>query len=150
MYEKYLLDVNNFNRVGNRMKMKIIKKMDVVIIVVLLIISFIPYGMLKSYQSVYEGKVYAVISIAGEEKKRIELKQGTDEEFIFSSQYGFNKVIVQDSKIGIVEADCRDGICIKEGLKGNVGERIVCLPNKLIIEILGEQKSNTKEDVISR
>ncbi|WP_346870129.1 NusG domain II-containing protein [Clostridium sp. UBA5119] len=130
--------------------MKLMKRMDIVIIVVLLIVSFIPYIMLKNYQSNYKGINYAVISIDGQEKKRVELTKDLDEEFTFKSSYGVNRVVIHDMKIGIVDADCKDEICINEGFIGEVGERIVCLPNRLIIEIVGEQKSSEGEDVISR
>lgn len=130
--------------------MKLMKRMDIVIIVVLLIVSFIPYIMLKNYQSNYKGINYAVISIDGQEKKRVELTKDLDEEFTFKSSYGINRVVIHDMKIGIVDADCKDEICINEGFIGEVGERIVCLPNRLIIEIVGEQKSSEGEDVISR
>ncbi len=130
--------------------MKLMKRMDIVIIVVLLIVSFIPYIMLKNYQSNYKGINYAVISIDGQEKKRVELTKDLDEEFTFKSSYGVNRVVIHDMKIGIVDADCKDEICINEGFIGEDGERIVCLPNRLIIEIVGEQKSSEGEDVISR
>ena len=130
--------------------MKLIKKMDIVIIIILLVISFIPYIMLKSYQSGYNGDNYAVISIDGKEQKRVELTDGLDEEFMFESSYGINKVVIHDGKIGIVDANCKDEICIREGFIGKVGERIVCLPNRLVIVIVGEQKNNEEEDVISR
>jgi len=130
--------------------MKLMKRMDIVIIVVLLIVSFIPYIMLKNYQSNYKGINYAIISIDGQEKKRVELTKDLDEEFTFKSSYGVNRVVIHDMKIGIVDADCKDEICINEGFIGEVGERIVCLPNRLIIEIVGEQKSSEGEDVISR
>ncbi|MBE6058596.1 MAG: NusG domain II-containing protein [Clostridium sulfidigenes] len=132
------------------MNMKLMKRMDIVIIVVLLIVSFIPYIMLKNYQSNYKGINYAVISIDGKETKRVELTTGLDEEFTIKSSYGFNRVVIHDMKIGIVDADCKDEICVNEGFIGAVGERIVCLPNRLIIEIVGEQKSSEGEDVISR
>jgi len=130
--------------------MKLIKKMDIVIIIILLAISFIPYIILKNYKSGYNGDNYAVISIDGKEQKRVELTDGLDEEFILESSYGINKVVIHDGEIGIVEANCKDEICINEGFIGKVGERIVCLPNRLVIEIVGEQKSSEEEDVISR
>ena len=130
--------------------MKLIKRMDVVIILILLVISFIPYGMLKNHQSHYKGTTYAVISIDGKEQKKIELTDELDEEFTFKSVYGINSVAIHDGRIGIIEADCKDRICINEGFIGDVGERIVCLPNRLIIEIVGEEKNSEGEDVISR
>ena len=35
----------------------------------------------------------------------------------------------------IKNADCRDGICVSRGKINKVGESIVCLPHKLIVEI---------------
>jgi hypothetical protein len=130
--------------------MKLIKKMDIVVIVILLLISFIPYIMLKKYQSSYKGTNYAVISIDGKQEKRVELTEQLDEEFVFKSSEGFNKVVVHNGKVGIVDADCKDKICINQGFIGKVGERIVCLPNRLVIEVVGEQIDNEGADVISR
>jgi hypothetical protein len=106
--------------------------------------------MLKNYQSGYNGDNYAVISVDGKEQKRVELTDGLDEEFMIESSRGINKVVIHDGKIGIVEANCKDEICIREGFIGEVGERIVCLPNRLVIEIIGKQKNSEEEDVISR
>ncbi|MEG1255860.1 NusG domain II-containing protein [Clostridium sp.] len=130
--------------------MKIMKKLDVVIIIVLLVISFVPYIMLTKYQKSYKGKVYAVISIDGKEKERVSLNEEQDQEFTFESNYGFNKVVVHDGSVGVVDADCTDQICKSAGFIDKVGEKIVCLPNKLIVEIVGDANNNSEEDVISR
>jgi UDP-N-acetylmuramate dehydrogenase len=34
-------------------------------------------------------------------------------------------------------ADCPDGLCVKQRKKSRSGERIVCLPNRVSIEIIG-------------
>ncbi|MEG0307640.1 MAG: NusG domain II-containing protein [Clostridium sp.] len=130
--------------------MKIMKKADIVIIVILLIISFVPYVIISRYQKNYEGETFAVISINGEEKERFELKGHKDMEVIFESDYGFNKVVVRDGKIAIVESNCRDEICKSVGFTDKIGERIVCLPNKLVIEIVGHSNDDSEADIISR
>lgn len=42
-----------------------------------------------------------------------------------------------DQRVRVIEADCPDQIDVKQGYISRVGEIIVCLPNKLIIEIKG-------------
>jgi len=35
----------------------------------------------------------------------------------------------------MIEVDCFDNICVQTGFKKNVNESIVCLPNKIVVEI---------------
>lgn len=46
-----------------------------------------------------------------------------------------NVLVIQDGKASIREADCPDSICVKTRAAAYVGETIVCLPHKLVIEI---------------
>lgn len=46
-----------------------------------------------------------------------------------------NIVEVRSGSIGIIEASCPDHICIDTGFIDNSSVPIVCLPNKIIIEI---------------
>lgn len=46
-----------------------------------------------------------------------------------------NIIEVRNGSIGIIEASCPDHICIDTGFIDNSAVPIVCLPNKIIIEI---------------
>lgn len=46
-----------------------------------------------------------------------------------------NIVEVRNGSIGIIEASCTDHICIDTGSIDNSSVPVVCLPNKIIIEI---------------
>ena len=46
-----------------------------------------------------------------------------------------NIVEVRNGSIGIIEASCNDHICIDTGFIDNSSVPVVCLPNKIIIEI---------------
>ena len=50
---------------------------------------------------------------------------------------GTNTVQVEKGRICISEADCPDQICVNQGWISNGTVPIVCLPHKLIIEIVG-------------
>ena len=49
-----------------------------------------------------------------------------------------NVLVIRDDKAYIREADCPDEICVKTRAASYVGETIVCLPHKLVIEIVAE------------
>lgn len=131
--------------------MKIMKKLDVIIIGVLLIISFVPYFMFKNSQkSPEDSKIYAIVTVNGEVLARIDLSAKKDDEFVIETGDGHNKIVVHDGAISIVEADCKDGVCVEQGSGKKPGDMIVCLPHKVIIEVVGESNNNTNEDVISK
>ncbi|MCM1190443.1 MAG: NusG domain II-containing protein [bacterium] len=48
---------------------------------------------------------------------------------------GENRVEVRPGSIGIVSADCPDKLCVRQGFVSSLGLPIVCLPNRLVIEL---------------
>ena len=59
------------------------------------------------------------------------------QEFMVSTDGGYNVITVKDGKIAVTEADCPDQYCVRQGFC-NSGAQIVCLPHKLVISFLGE------------
>lgn len=51
---------------------------------------------------------------------------------------GTNVVAVSGGKVAVTQADCPDGYCMDRGFCSS-GAQIVCLPNRLVINFLGEQ-----------
>ena len=129
--------------------MKIFKKMDLVIIICLIGISFLPHlifaiNINKNYDSIHaivkvDGKVYKEISLSS-------LKE--DDTFTVETSKGNNTISVKDKSISITHADCHDSLCVKQGSKSKVGDTIVCLPHKLIIEIKGKEEDSSSDDII--
>ena len=76
---------------------------------------------------------FARITSRGEVVKTVDLL--IDQEFTVD---GKNTVTVKDGKIAVTWADCPDHYCMKRGFCDR-GTDIVCLPNRLVIEFLGEQ-----------
>ena len=77
---------------------------------------------------------YAEITSHGKLIKTVSL--AIDQEFTVD---GKNTVTVRDGKIAVTWADCPDHYCMKRGFCSG-GADIVCLPNRLVIEFLGEQE----------
>ena len=68
----------------------------------------------------------------GEVIEVIDLDKVTEPYYLNVECDGFNRIYVENGKIGVVEADCPDRICIKQSESGIFP--VVCLPHKLVIE----------------
>lgn len=48
---------------------------------------------------------------------------------------------IKNSTIKVLTSECPDKICIDEGTKGQAGQTIVCLPNKVVIRIINDDSN---------
>ena len=53
---------------------------------------------------------------------------------------GYNLVRVENGKIRVVDSDCPDKLCVKQGWITQPGQSVICLPHKLIVKIQGGSK----------
>ncbi len=124
-------------------------KGDKLLIVLVIILSFSSLLYIR-YQALSTNEKYISVQVAGEEIKRIILDPKLIGHTIpIETQYGYNLIELGDNKVRVIEADCPDEIDVKQGYISGIGETIVCLPNKLVIEIKGIDE-NTEIDIINR
>ena len=84
------------------------------------------------------GGTIAVITVDGQEYKRIDLSRATESYDIeIDTKYGHNTVHVAPGRIAVTEADCPDGICVAQGAIDRGGVPIVCMPHRLVVKIEG-------------
>ena len=81
-----------------------------------------------------EKAAFARITSGGDVVRTVDLS--IDQEFTVD---GHNTVTVRDGAIAVTWADCPDHYCMKRGFCAG-GTDIVCLPNRLVIEFMGEQE----------
>lgn len=74
----------------------------------------------------------AVIYVDGEEVARIELTQLQEP---YELTVGGNRIFATRAGIAVVEADCKDQSCVRQGMITDTGMPIVCLPNRLVVQI---------------
>lgn len=116
---------------------KLLTKWDILLIVVLLLLSFLPEGIFYlSGNDASVTRTYAEIQVEGKVYKKVPLSGHHGEDrFSIDTDKGHNLVVIKDESIGITEADCPDKICIREGFVSKPGATVVCLPHKLLIEV---------------
>ncbi len=59
--------------------------------------------------------------------------QSIDKNITFDT--GTNTVVIKDGEVFVKKASCKNQVCVNSGKISKKGERIVCLPNKVIVEI---------------
>ncbi len=98
----------------------LVKPYDIIIVIALFILSFLPNAIFAVQQMATptdEAKIYAVVTINGEEVQRFELKEDTPrEEFIyFPSDDQYNIIEVDGTRIRDKEDNSPDQIAVKTG-----------------------------------
>lgn len=87
-------------------------------------------------QVILDGKIYGTYSL--EKNQVIEIEEGSF----------YNKIRVEDGKAYMEEANCPDGYCEEQGKISKHTQTIVCLPHKLVVEVLeadNDTKANEEE-----
>ena len=114
------------------------KKGDIIIGAVVIVLAAVLYfsGILRPEGEgakavvTVDGKVYGEYNLHNEETVKVDLKED-----------GYNTFVISDGKVDMLEADCRDGICVDHTPISLDGETIICLPHKVVIEIEGGEAS---------
>lgn len=117
-------------------------KGDKYLIIIIIIISLISIIYVERDATSYNSK-YISIQVNGKEYKKITFNPKMVGKTIpIKTKYGYNLIEIGDEKVRVIEADCPDKLDVKQGYISKPGETIVCLPNRLIIEIKGENGEN--------
>lgn len=85
-----------------------------------------------------DGETYGVYSLW--EEQEIEIK-GTE---------GENRIHIEDGKARMIAADCPDGYCMDQGEIHRAAETIVCLPHRVVVEVITREKAEDFADVIAK
>ncbi|MDN6967443.1 NusG domain II-containing protein [Oenococcus sp. UCMA 17063] len=126
---------------GVKKYLKMIKPLDLIIVVFLVLLSFTPLGIfsLKEQKEQSAGAqevLTAVITHKGKVVHKIKLTGHTGTtKYRFTNGKAYNVVVATGNKVRIVEANCPDQICVHHAAINKAGQSIVCLPHKLIVEI---------------
>ncbi len=83
-----------------------------------------------------------VITVDGAEYGRYSLD--TDQEIPITDADGkvTNIVRIEDGAARMVEADCPDGLCMKQGSIRHNRQNIICLPNRVVVTVEGSEEAD--------
>ena len=62
---------------------------------------------------------------------------------------GRNEIQILPGSIGVISADCPDKLCVHQGFLSDSGLPIICLPNRLVIQLRPADTSSITPDITS-
>lgn len=127
------------------------KKGDIVIIV-LLVITSIAGIFFMELSNTYAYEKYAVIKVGGEKVKTISFNDKTKGVYDFNFENEVGHIEVRDGRVRMLEMDkkiCPKKVCSLTGWIDKKYEAIICLPNKIAVDIENKDEGHEKIDEIS-
>ncbi len=118
-----------------------IKKRDIILALVLILLGIVCYGVIRLGQ-----KKGSQVIIYEDQKEigRYDLNTDTTKEI--QTAKGINILEIKNGMAYVTEADCPDQVCIRMGKILKTGENIVCLPHKLVIQVEGDDGQKSEYD----
>ena len=114
---------------------------DIILIIGLLVITMVIAMAVRFTQKT--GKT-VVVSVDGVVKYTFPLDE--DIEFkIEGYEGGTNYLVIKDGEACLTEASCPDLLCVHMGKISSQGQSIICLPNRVVVEIRDDNESDPKE-----
>lgn len=119
--------------------LKQMKKNDFILLAVIIVAALAAFGGVSLYSAISTRASEAVVYLDGEEQGRYPLSEDTTVEI--RQESGYNILQIRDGKADITEASCPDKVCVNHRAVSGQGESLVCLPNKMVVEIENGRES---------
>lgn len=117
------------------------KKNDFKLIIVVLVIAVAAFFVHNFMGSKSAGTV--TVKIDGELAGTYSLLENQEIEI----NNGSNILVIKDGVADMIDANCPDKLCVKQKSISKNNENIICLPNKVIVEV--ESEENSEYDAVT-
>ncbi len=108
------------------------KKWDLILAAFILLAAAALYSVNRYTHQAPASQV--MISVNGRTETVLDLNQ--NKEYTVSGyEGGVNHVVIQDGEVWVDEASCPDKVCIHQGHISGDGQMIICLPNRVVVEV---------------
>ena len=112
-----------------------IKKKDIILIVIIVVVAAMAFLMHHILQEAGTGQV--IVKVNGAVEGTYDLND--DQEISINN--GTNILVINNGKADMIEADCPDKLCVEQRAISKNHESIICLPNKVSVEIVSTSES---------
>lgn len=114
---------------------KFIKKADIVLFVVLVIA-----GLALSWLSVRDSGMGQKVVVTADGQLYGTYDLSRDQEITIEQNGHINKITIKSGQVQMSYSDCKNQICVNDGKISKTSQSIVCLPNRVMVEITGGEE----------
>ncbi len=115
------------------MKLKFIKKGDIAVIALIIILS----AIFMLWNSSKSDAVQAVITVDGKVIETVDLGSLSEKITVIPTTTPRVVITAENGKIRFESAECEDKLCVSCGDLSKHGDTAVCLPSKTVITVTG-------------
>lgn len=116
------------------------KKIEIKEIIILIIVFIALIAIWLSFRIMKQDVGNLVkISVDGEEYGTYDLNENQEVPIEIDGEVT-NTLVIQDGKADMIEADCPDQLCVNMDAISAESETIVCLPNKVVVEVISSDE----------
>ena len=110
------------------------KKRDLLLLAVLLAAA----ALLFAGREFFAGRPAVMVSVSVDGTEIMTLDLNRNDDIVIESGTGqTSHLIIEDGKAFLTEASCPVKLCVRQGAISETGQSIVCLPNRVIVTIVG-------------
>lgn len=118
---------------------------DRALCVALIALSFVLGGVARAPR---DGAALALVNVGREQVAVLPLDR--DDALVVHGRVGEVRLEVKAGAVRVTQSSCRNKVCVGMGAKGHRGEVIACVPNELIVRIVGGETDPGVPDAVSR
>ena len=120
---------------------------DIFLILFFAVISFVALAFMQLH-----GKRGGEIKVSVNNKEYGIYSLDEDQTITIGEDDWKNILEIKNGKANMIKADCPDKVCVNHAAINKKGETIVCLPHKIVVEVInqGESKTEDQIDIISK
>ena len=122
------------------------RRSDLILIAILAAAAAL-LAVLFAFGKGHKQGIYAEVVLNGQTYGIYDLKE--DQTIRIETDLGYNLIKIQNNTISMMEADCPDQYCVSKGEVSSPADPIVCLPHRLVIQILSDKTEPVSFDAVS-
>ena len=126
---------------------RFVKKQDIYLVLFFLII-----GLAAFFWMTFQKKAGEIVQVTVDGIVQGNYPLEIDDQIDITGEGWTNTLVIKDGFANMTIADCPDQICVRHKAISGIGETIVCLPHKVVVEVVSDDERGQKEkefDVIA-
>lgn len=123
---------------GSREMKRRISKNDLIFIAVLSAVVVVICLFAWQFKGADGARV--VVTVDGEVYGTYSLSENQEIPIVIDGRTS-NVLVIEDGAADMIEADCPDKLCVHQRAISKDNETIVCLPNKVVVEVMGSEET---------
>lgn len=116
-------------------KEKSMKKNDWLLLIIVLIVAALIFLIRYFVGDKHPG--YVTVRVDGEITETFDLSKDR----VVELNNGSNTIKIEDGTVDMIAADCPDKLCVHQKAISKNNENIICLPNKLVVQIVSQNEA---------